>query len=174
MKSILARAAIAAFCALSLSGCIDSAAPILTDAKPLLGERLNLQLYGVRNGFAIEPQRVNYRWTGSHYARRRGDRSIQDFTVHPFEGGDLIVQTVPSKRAHKVEYAVLHPLMDGVYYVVAIDEADADQATRDANCAKSSDFSCRVATRDQIFALARATAARRNDNGGLAIRLRAR
>lgn len=172
MKSIPARAAIAALCALSLSGCIDSAAPILTDAEPLLGERLNLQLYGMRNGFAAEPQRVTYRWTGTHYARIRGDRSMNDFTVHPFEGGDLIVQTVPSNKTRKVEYAVLHPLMDGIYYVVVIDEADADQATRDANCAKPSDFSCRVTTREQIFALARATAARHKDNGGLAIRLR--
>jgi hypothetical protein len=30
---------------------------------------------------------------------------------------------------------------------------------------------CRIETRDQLFAFARATAARKKDNGGLAIRL---
>ena len=171
MKPFIVRAALAALCALSLSGCIGSSAPILTDAKPLLGERLTLQLYGMRKGFAVEPEQVAYRWNGTHYVRTRGSRSMNDFTVHPFEGGDRIVQTVPSSPTRKTEYALLHPLMDGVYYVVVIDEADADDATRSANCAKSSDYSCRVTTREQLFAFARATAARQKDNGGLAIRL---
>lgn len=172
MKSYILRAALTALAALSLAGCIDSSAPILSDAKPLLGERLKLQLYSLRKGFAVEPEQVVYRWNGTYYARTRGSRSMNDFTVHPFEGGDLIVQTVASDRPRRNEYALLHPLMDGVYYVVVIDEADADQATRSANCNKpNGDSGCRVETREQLFALARATAARRKDNGGLAIRL---
>ena len=172
MKRFIIRLGVAALCALSLSGCIDSSSPILTDAKPLLGERLTLQLYGMRQGFAVEPEQVAYRWNGTHYVRTRGSRSMNDFTVHAFEGGDFIVQTVPSGRSRKIEYALLHPLMDGVYYVVVIDEADADQATRSTQCDKSSDYACRVVTREQLFAFARATAARHKDNGGLAIRLR--
>ena len=96
---------------------------------------------------------------------------MNDFTVHPFEGGDLLVQTVPSARSRKIEYALLHPLTDGVYYVVVIDEADADQAMRSANCGQPSNYSCRVATREQLFAMTRATAARHKQDGGLAIRL---
>jgi hypothetical protein len=61
--------------------------------------------------------------------------------------------------------------MDGVYYVVVIDEDDADEATRNANCAKAGDYACRVATREQLFTFARATAARKKTDGGLAIRL---
>ena len=38
MKSILIRAVVAALCALSLTGCIDSASPILSDSQPLFGE----------------------------------------------------------------------------------------------------------------------------------------
>jgi hypothetical protein len=66
---------------------------------------------------------------------------------------------------------VAHTLVPGVYQVVPIDENDADDATRAANCARRSGSSCRVETREQLFALARATAAHRSDNGGLVIRL---
>ena len=55
MKSFLVRAAFAALCGLSLSGCIDSAAPILADAQPVLGQRLNLQLYSLREGTRTTP-----------------------------------------------------------------------------------------------------------------------
>ncbi len=172
MNLHLRRAAAIGLCTLLLAGCVDSAAPILSDGKPLLGERLNLQLYSLRDGFAVEPEQASYVWNGTRYARTRGARSMSDFTVHPFEGSDLIVQTVPSDRQGKLEYALLHPLTDGVYYVVVIDEADADQATRKANCGQSSNYSCRVANREQLFAMTRATAARHKQDGGLAIRLR--
>ena len=169
VKSIAAGALIVT--ASLLAGCIDSSAPILTEAKPMLGERLHLQLYSLRNGSAVDPEQFIYVWSGTHYARARGSRNMNDFTVHPFEGGDLIVQTVPSGRVRSTEYALLHLLMDGVYYVVVIDEDDADEATRNANCAKAGDYACRVTTREQLFAFARATAARKKTDGGLAIRL---
>ncbi len=169
VKSIAAGALV--MIASLLAGCINSSAPILTEAKPLLGERLHLQLYSLRAGSAVDPEQVTYVWNGTHYARTRGSRNMNDFTVHAFEGGDLIVQTVPSGRVRSTEYALLHPLMDGVYYVVVIDEDDADEATRNANCAKAGDYACRVTTREQLFAFARATAARKKTDGGLAIRL---
>ncbi len=167
----LGRATAIGLCALSLAGCVDSAAPILSDAKPLLGERLNLQLYSLRSGFAAEPEQVSYVWNGKYYTRTKGARSMNDFTVHAFESGDFIIQTVASAGAGKIEYALLHPLTDGVYYVAVIDEADTDQATRSTNCDQSSKYSCRVTTREQVFAMARATAAHHKDSGGLAIRL---
>ena len=72
------------------------------------------------------------------------------------------------------EYALLHKLAEGVYQVIAIDEADADEPTRAAYCGKGDKTDpspCRIATRDQLFAFARATAARRKTDGGLVIRL---
>src|SRR5690348_11468787 len=74
---------------------------------------------------------------------------------------DVCSSDLPSGRVRSTEYALLHLLMDGVYYVVVIDEDDADEATRNANCAKAGDYACRVTTREQLFAFAHATAVRK-------------
>jgi hypothetical protein len=156
---------------LSLAGCIDSAAPIVTDTQSVFGQKLTLQLFTLRDGFARDPERVSYAWNGTHYVRTGGGlRDVRAFSATPFEGGDFIIQTVPVNRARGTEYAVLHKIADAVFQVVAIDEADADEATR-ALCKHPDGAACRIETRDQLFAFARATAARKKDSGGLAIRL---
>ncbi|MCF8478276.1 MAG: hypothetical protein K9G60_14705 [Pseudolabrys sp.] len=171
-SKFLLRAAMAALFALSLTGCIDSSSPILADAEPVFGKQLRLQLYSLRGGFAHKPQSASYRWNGALYARVRGGmREFGAFSVHPFEDGDFIIQGVPTKRASITEYAVMHKLAEGVYQVVPIDEADTDEQTRTAYCKKARRSSCRIETQDQLFAFARATAARRKDDGGLVIRL---
>ena len=158
--------------ALTLAGCIDSAKPILTDAKPVLGQHLRLQLYSLNKGFADEPEQTEYVWKGSYYAHVSGSlKDVAAFTVHPFEGGDYIVQTRPNGLNDTVDYALLHPFVDGVYHAVVIDEGDADATVRAANCKKVKNSSCRIETRAQLWALARTTAARPKDRGGLAIRL---
>jgi hypothetical protein len=103
-----------------------------------------------------------------------GMRDIHGFTAHGFEGGDLIIQATPAKRGDPVEYALAHTLAEGVWLVVPIDEADADEATRKANCKGDARYSCEIERHEQLLTLARATAARRKDkdSGGLAIRLR--
>ncbi len=173
MKSLTVRAALVAFGAILLSGCIDSARPILTDeAKPVLGQRLNLQLYTLLKGFAEGPEQAEYAWKGSYYAHVSGGmKDVDGFTVYPFEGGDYIVQTRPKNPKDKIEYALLHPFVDGVYQAIPIDEDDASAAVRAANCQKTKNSSCRIETRAQLWALARATAARPKDRGGLAIKL---
>ena len=170
MKRLLA--VLAALGALALTGCINSAKPILTDAKPELGQHLRLQLYSLNKGYAEAPEQTEYAWKGDHYAHVSGSmKDVAAFTVHPFEGGDYIVQTRPKGLNDAVDYALLHPFVDGVYHAVVIDENDAEAAVRAANCGKIKSSSCRVETREQLFALARATAARPRDRGGLAIRL---
>ena len=165
------RVLLAALCALSLVGCIDSSKPIVPDAQPVLGPRLKLQLFTLREGFARDPERVTYAWNGTYYVRTGGGmRDVRPFSVVPFEAGDFIIQTVPVNRARGTEYAVLHKVADAVFQVIAIDEADADEPTR-AACKHTDGAACRIETRDQLFAFARATAARKKDNGGLAIRL---
>ena len=175
MKPFIVRAAIAALCVFSLSGCIDSSSPILSDSQAVFGPHLKLQLYGLRNGYADDPNQVNFNWNGALYTHAGGSlREVSAFSIHPFEAGDYIIQEVPAKRARITEFALLHKLAEGVYQVVAIDEADADEPTRAAYCGKgdkADPSSCRIETRDQLFALARATAARRKDDGGLVIRL---
>ncbi len=172
MKSLFVRAAFVAFCGLALSGCIDSAAPILADAQPVLGEHLRLQLYSLRDGHAHDPERARFKWDGQHYVRAGGGmKDVANFTLHPFEGGDFILQSVSTEHPEHVEYALMRTLAEGVYQVVAIDEDDADAAARAADCKHPGGAACRIETRDQLFTFARATAAKRKADGGLAIRL---
>ncbi len=175
MKSLTFRAGLAALCALMLAGCIDSSGPILSDSQDIFGPQLKLQFFSLRKGFARDPSQANFKWNGALYAHAGGGmREVSAFSVHPFEAGDYIIQEVPAKRARITEYALLHKLAEGVFQVIAIDEADADEPTRTAYCGKGDKkdpLSCRIETRDQLFAFARATAARQKDAGGLVIRL---
>jgi hypothetical protein len=166
------RAAFIALAALTLAGCVDSPSPLLTDATNSFGPRLRLQGYALRGGHARDPWQATYQWNGALYAHAGGGlRDISAFSIHPFEAGDFIVQAVPANRAGATEYAVLHKLAEGVYQLNPIDEADADEATRAAFCVKSDKSSCHIETREQLFAFARATAARRKDDGTLILRL---
>lgn len=164
-------AAIIASAAL-LSGCIDSAAPILTGAQPVLGPKLNLQLYSLRQGYAHEPEQASYTWNGANYTHAGGGmKDVASFALHPFENGAFIVQSISAEHPDHVEYALMRTIADGVFLVQPIDEDDADATTRAANCKHPGGTACRIETREQLSAFARATAARRRDDGGLAIRL---
>jgi hypothetical protein len=172
VKRPLIRAVLIGFCAFSLAACIDSSDSILTDAQPVLGPRLNLQLYALRDGHAYDPERARFIWDGKRYVRAGGGmKDVASFTLHPFEGGDYIVQSVSTRHPEHVEYALMHTLADGVYYAVVIDEDDADAAARSADCKHPGGVACRIETREQLFAFARATAAKKKTNGGLAIQL---
>ena len=172
MKLFIVRAAFAALCALSLAACVDSSGPILPDSQPVFGPRLKLQLYSLHKGYARDPEPATYNWNGALYAKAGGGtHDVAAFSVHPFEAGDYITQSVPPKQTQATEFAVLHKLAEGVYLVIAVDEADADEATRAAYCKHDGGAACRIETREQLFAFARATAARQKDEGGLAIRL---
>jgi hypothetical protein len=126
-----------------LAGCIDSERPLLTDAQPLLGERLHLQFYSVRDGAAHEPVEETFVWRGGRYAPIAGTgHDIGDFTLHAFTGADLIVQSLrPGKPA---EYAIARKIAEAAYLVVAIDESDADDATRGKFCSTAAGTACRV------------------------------
>jgi hypothetical protein len=94
-------------------------------------------------------------------------REASAITVHAFEGADRIVQSIRTGRP--VEYAIARKLADGTYLVVAIDENDADETTRTKFCGKDAGTACRIETRDQLLAFARATAAKPHSTGGLAV-----
>jgi hypothetical protein len=136
---------------------------------------LRLQFYSLRKGFAQEPEQANFNWNGALYAHAGGGmKDFSAFSVHSFEAGDYIIQEVPAKRARITEYALLHKIADGAYQVIAIDEDDADEPTRAAYCGKgdkTDSSSCRIETSEQLFAFARATAARQKTDGGLVLRL---
>ena len=172
MNHAFARAIAAGFCALSLSGCVDSDGPVLPNAKPLLGTNLQLQFYTLRKGFADEPEQASFKWDGERYVHTGGGMTdVTAFTVHRFEGRAYIVQSAAAKRPNIIEYAVAHELTEGVYQVTAIDEDDADGATRARYCARVDDSHCRITTQKQLSAFARATDAKQKGGGGLVLRL---
>ena len=172
MRRLVARAAAAAFCVLSLSGCVGSAGSILPDAKALFGERLRLQFYTLHKGFADDPEQASFKWDGARYVHAGGGMSdVTAFTAHPFEASSYIIQSAAAKRPHIFEYAVAHKLAEGVYQVIAIDEDDANRATRARNCKQADDSHYRVVKRKQLFVFAHATATRHIGEGGLVLRL---
>jgi hypothetical protein len=172
VRRLIARAGWIAVCALSLAGCIDSKDSILTDAKPVLGQTLILQLYTLRDGHAVDPERTRFKWDGKRYVHADGSlEDVASFTLHAFEGGDTIVQSVSARHPEHVEYALMRTLTAGVFIVTPIDEDDADAGVRAAQCKHPEGVACRIETRDQLFTFARATAAKKNLGGGLAILL---
>ncbi len=153
-----------------LAGCIDSAEPLLTDAQPLLGEQLNLQLYAMRKNTVYDPAMANFVWQNGRYARTGGtDTSIHDFTLHPFRGSDLIAQEI--HPGAPVNYAILRKLAEGTYLVSVIDESDANSATRKKFCNNRRRLGCTVTTREAVLAFAGASAAKRPSTGGLVLLL---
>jgi hypothetical protein len=172
VSRLFVRAAAAALCALSLTGCVDSDGPILTDAQPLFGKDVRLQFYSLRKGFVDEPEQASFKWDGERYVHAGGGMTdVTVFTVHRFEGRAYIVQSAAAKRPNIIEYAVAHKLAEGVFQVTAIDEDDADGVTRARECKKTNDSQCRITTRAQLIAFARATDARQKSEGGLVLRL---
>jgi hypothetical protein len=172
MMPVIRRFGFPVAVSLTLAGCIRSDGPILSDSEQPFGAKLRLQLYGMNSGIARDPETVSFAWNGHHYVRTAGGlRDVSGFSIHRFEGDDFIIQTVPAKPRDPTEFAIAHRLVEGVWQVVPVDESDADAPTRDAYCKNSTANTCVIETRQQLLALARATAAHRKDNGGLAIRL---
>ena len=154
-----------------LAGCVDSAAPLLDGAKPLLGPSARLHMYSFTDGKASGPTVATFRWDGTQYrVVGRATFDVAAFTAVAFEGDDLIVQSTSSRPQIKgIEYALAHKVADGAYLVSPIDEDDADAATRANMCAKGGSDSCRVASRDALIALAHASAAKIARKGALVV-----
>jgi hypothetical protein len=155
--------------AISLAGCISSAAPILTDSRPILGDRGQIHVYRLSEGVAHEPSTVSFRWNGSRYLLRGKAIGNGDVTLHAYEGRDFIVQSTTARPPHSVEYALARRLADGVYLIVPIDEADAEETVQQKFCVKTQAAACRVASPEQLFVFARATADKGSGAGGLAV-----
>ena len=150
-----------------LTGCISSDGPILTNGQPLLGKEPHLLFYVLRDGTARKPSAKTFRWQDGRYVPIGGAKDIGPFTLHAFEGSDLIVQTLSAGKP--VEYGIARKLADGVYLVAVVDESDADEATQNKFCEKPPGTACRVKSREAVQAFARATAAKPHAGAGLAL-----
>lgn len=165
------RWAIALATALSLAGCVESSEPLLTGAQPVWGQGARFQLYSMSDEGVKEPEIINLRWDGTAYRPAGKRNDTRGLTVHPFEGRTVIIQSQSSRAGAKYEYALARRIADGVYLVNVIDEQDADDAARTRFCRGGGQYSCRVINEEGLFALARATASKNHDRGGLALML---
>ena len=163
------RFATAAGTAIALAGCISSTGPVLSDAKPVLGERGLIHAYTLSQGAAHDPEVVSFQWSGSRYLVRGKSIGFSEFTAYPYEGRDWIVQGTTQRVPHRIEYGLARRLADGVYQLVAINEDDAEAPAREKFCTKTQDASCRIATPEQLFVFARASADKPMEGGGLAV-----
>jgi hypothetical protein len=165
---VLAPGIFALACLVMLGGCIQSLKPLFTDAQPLIGRHPHIAFYVLRDGAAREPATETFTWRDGRYVPVRGSASdIHDFTLHQFEGSDLIVQSL--RAGLPAEYGIARKLADGTYLLFAVDENDADAATRNKCCVNDARASCRVTTQEAALALARASAAKPHSSGGLAV-----
>lgn len=174
MTLLLRRAIAAAACALALSGCVDSAEPVLTNPQPWMNRTIRLQFFSQTGGLFNDPEAAVYEWNGVQYAHASGGLAdIKAFVIHPypFQPGYYVLQSVPEKRGETIEYALMHEIARNVYWIAPIDEDDSDDETRAKYCQRVERSACRVTTREQLLALARATAALPPDKGALAVRL---
>jgi hypothetical protein len=158
---------LAPFLALGLAGCITATGPILGDARAILGDRIQVHTFTTTRNGTREHSTGIFEWSGSRYVRRSGD--FTDFTIHPYEGRDLIIQSQTSRGSTTIEFGLARRIAEGVYLIIPIQEEDADQPTRERFCTKTQGADCRISTPEQLFVFARATAARDEDNGAVAV-----
>ena len=171
MATILPKATVAALMAAFLGGCVDSAGPMLTGAQPVFGPDVKVHLYVLGESSATGPDIGIFHWDGHEYrAVNKPSFEIAAFMAIPLAGNDLIIQSRSTRPQIKgVEYGIARKLATATYVVRAIDEDDADAATRAKFCAAGGSDSCRVASREGLLALARASAAKPELSGSLAV-----
>jgi hypothetical protein len=171
-RRCLPQAIVALLGYVALAGCVKSDAPILTDAKPLLGENVRFNHYDLREGFAHDPDSSQFHWDGARYIGTAGQsKEAMAFTVFALDDRNFIIQNAPIKKDVPIDYAIARKLADGVYLTFLVEEKDSDEATRTKFCVEHSDATCTITDREGLMAFARATAAKLHDTGGLAIRL---
>jgi uncharacterized OsmC-like protein len=154
----------------ALPGCISATAPILADAQAILGEQIEVHLFGSSKGGAPPHTVATFQWNGSRYLPRgRSQQDFGDFTIHPYEGRDLIIQTLTARAPQSTEFALARRLAERVYLIIPIHEDDADEATRERFCTKTQDASCRISTPEQLFVFARASAAKEDESSAIAV-----
>jgi hypothetical protein len=152
-----------------LAGCISATAPILADAQAILGDQIEVHLFSNSKSGGRPHAVVTYQWNGSRYLPRGPSPDFGEFTIYPYEGRDLIVQIRGVRAPWPTEFALARRLAERVYLLIAINEDDADEVTRDRFCSKTQDASCRISTPEQLFVFARATAAKDEESGGIAV-----
>jgi len=162
---------IAALTAMSLTACVESQAPLIENAQPLLGQQFEVHLYEeFIDNKASAVHAAVYQWKDGQYIRANGlARDARSFVAQPLAGNDFLIQSTDDSRKTYL-YWIGRKLSPGVYLVFAIDEMDTDGTARTAICGSDHpDGICSVKTREQLVTLARATAAKPPRNAALGV-----
>lgn len=146
--------------ALTLPACVESSAPIITNAKPLLGQQFNVHLYeDFSEGRPRNFHAASYRWANGEYVRASGFGSdAKRFVAEPLAGNDFVIQST-DEQARRFVFWIGRKLHDGTYLVFPLHMMDADEATRKTTCGGEQAEVCRIATREHLAVMARASAA---------------
>ena len=113
--------------ALALSGCVESQAPLITYARPLLGQRFEVHLYETFvDGKASDFHTSSYFWKDGQYVRGSGlARDAKRFVAQPLAANDFLLQS-SDDSAKIFNYWIGRKLAVGVYMIFPVDETDAD------------------------------------------------
>ena len=162
---------VATAAALMLSGCIESQVPLLTDAHPLLGLAFQANVYeDFVDGKASDFHSSIYGWKDGQYVRAsRLARDVKHLVAQPMTETDYLIQ-ITDEDEKVFDYFIGRKIVDGAFVIFALDEADVDDATRTAACAKDQPAGvCQIQTFDQLAMFARATSAKPVRNPTLAV-----
>jgi hypothetical protein len=136
--------------------------PLITDARPLLGQHFEVHLYETFvDGKASDFHSSTYYWKEGQYVRGSGlARDAKRFVAQPLAANDFLLQS-SDDNAKLFNYWIGRKLAVGVYLIFPLDETDANDATRKAACGKDlPEGICRVENYEQLVTMARATAAK--------------
>ncbi len=114
--------------ALALSACVESQVPLLTNAQPLLGQQFEVHLYeNFVDGKAGDFHTAAYQCKENNYVRGSGlARDAKRFVAQALAVNDFLLQPTDSKNLFN--YWIGRKLSVGVYLIIPLDEADADDA----------------------------------------------
>jgi hypothetical protein len=161
----------AAIAALTLSACVESRVPFVTNAQPVLGQQFEVHLYeDFVDNKANATHAAVYQWRDGQYLRVSGlTRDAKGFAAQALAGNDFLLQSSYESSGAYV-YWIGRKLAPGVYLIFGVDEDDTDEATRNAICGVDRPHGvCRVSARDELLTLARATAAKSPKKPALAV-----
>jgi hypothetical protein len=161
-RNPLGKFALAIFVSCSLAACVESQAPIITDAEPLLGQQFGVHLYEeFADKRAGDVHSSVYWWKDGQYVRTYGlARDAKHFVAQPLEGNDFLLQS-SNDGQNAYHYWLARKLYTGVYLIFDLDETALDEATRRSVCSNDGAGGiCLVTNREQLLTVARATAAK--------------
>jgi hypothetical protein len=172
--------ALALCLALATGACVSSTEPILSDARAILGERGQLHIFSAPKDGARTVLRYDFQWRRDRYVTTPGRRAQPiEFSAHPFEGRDLVVQWKSAALAwspkqkqqglRPVTYFLLRKVAEGAFLMLPVTEDNVDEATRKRFCVKSPETTCRISTPEQLFAFARAAAEKEDPDAGVVV-----